>query len=242
MVRLGVNIDHIATLRQARKTYEPDPVLAVQFCLLGGADGITFHLREDRRHINDRDARLLRECVNIWLNMEMAVTDEMIKLAKEIKPDSCCLVPEKRQEVTTEGGLNVVSSFKKIKRCVSELKECDIKVSLFIDADEKQIEAAINSRADSIEIHTGEYALNYNLKKEHYMKKILKAAELADSYGLAVHAGHGLNYHNIVYLLQHVKLIEEVNIGHSIISRAVFIGLKEAVSQMKALCSINCGG
>ncbi len=236
MIRLGVNIDHVATIRQARKTVEPDPVAAAVIAELAGADGITVHLREDRRHINDRDVQVLRETVQTRLNLEMSIASAIVNIACRIKPDQATLVPEKRQELTTEGGLDIIGKEKKIKAVIEKLKAKAIIVSLFIEADIKQIEAAKKVGADAIELHTGTYA---NAKTEKNIKrqldKLAKAAKFARSIGLAVYAGHGLTYQNTAILLNKIPDLEELNIGHSIISRAVLTGMDEAVRQMKMI-------
>lgn len=233
MPRLSVNIDHIATIRQARKGVEPDPVAAALLAELAGADGIIAHLREDRRHVQDRDLRLLRETVQTKLNLEMAATPEMQQIALEARPDITTLVPEKREELTTEGGLEVFSRVDFMKAYIDRLRNGGIIVSLFIDPDEKQIAAAKKTGADWVEIHTGAYA---NAKQEkdrdREYAKISEAVKLAASLGLRVGAGHGLNYVNVrrIAMLQEV---EELNVGHSIISRAALVGLHQAVLDMK---------
>ncbi|PSB29957.1 pyridoxine 5'-phosphate synthase [Stenomitos frigidus ULC18] len=233
MPTLGVNIDHTATVRQARRTVEPDPVAAAVLAELAGADGITVHLREDRRHIQDRDVRLLRETVRTHLNLEMAATDEMVAIALAIKPDYVTLVPEKREEVTTEGGLDVAGQADRMAQIVTTLQDAGIPVSLFIDADPKQIEAAAAMQAQFIELHTGQYA---EAKAEASRAKeltILKAGcERAIAAGLRVNAGHGLTYWN-VYPIACLPGMEELNIGHTIISRAILVGLERAVREMK---------
>jgi pyridoxine 5-phosphate synthase len=233
--RLSINIDHIATIRQARKGVEPDPVAAAVIAELAGADGIIAHLREDRRHVQDRDLRLLREMVQTKLNLEMASTDEMQRIALKVKPDLTTLVPEKRDELTTEGGLEVASRIDFMKAYVGRLKQGGIIVSLFIDPDEKQIAGAKRSGADWVEIHTGAYAnARIQSDRERELEKITEAAKLAESLGLRVGAGHGLNYIN-VQAIADLADIEELNIGHSIISRAALVGLERAVREMKAL-------
>ncbi len=238
MPRLSVNIDHIATIRQARKGMEPDPVSAGLLAELAGADGIIAHLREDRRHVQDRDLRLLRETIQTKLNLEMAATDEMLRIAIEVKPNITTLVPEKREELTTEGGLEVATRIDFMKSYISRLQQGGIIVSLFIDPDEKQISAARKSGADWVEIHTGAYA-NANTEKdrEREFVKITEAAKLAGSLGLRVGAGHGLNYVNVRKIAR-IPEVEELNIGHSIISRAALVGLERAVREMKALIGI----
>ncbi|MEG1468547.1 MAG: pyridoxine 5'-phosphate synthase [Hafnia sp.] len=232
---LGVNIDHIATLRNARGTQYPDPVQAAFIAEQAGADGITVHLREDRRHITDRDVRLLRQTIQTRMNLEMAVTDEMIDIACELKPHFCCLVPEKRQEVTTEGGLDVAGQLDKMTVAVARLTQAGILVSLFIDPDQRQIEAAVSVGAPYIEIHTGAYAdAECELKRQAEFERIAQAARFANERGLKVNAGHGLTYHNVLPIAA-LPEMHELNIGHSIIGRAVMSGLPEAVSAMKQL-------
>ncbi|HHH0247567.1 TPA: pyridoxine 5'-phosphate synthase [Yersinia enterocolitica] len=232
---LGVNIDHIATLRNARGTIYPDPVQAAFIAEQAGADGITVHLREDRRHITDRDVRILRETIQTRMNLEMAVTDEMVGIACEINPHFCCLVPEKRQEVTTEGGLDVAGQIDKMTVAVSRLSEAGILVSLFIDADMRQINAAVAVGAPYIEIHTGAYAdATSDLAQQAELVRIAKAATYAASKGLKVNAGHGLTYHNVQPIAA-LPEIHELNIGHAIIGQAVMSGLAAAVTDMKVL-------
>ncbi|MDC9822050.1 pyridoxine 5'-phosphate synthase [Pectobacterium polonicum] len=232
---LGVNIDHIATLRNARGTAYPDPVQAAFVAEQAGADGITVHLREDRRHITDRDVRILRETLQTRMNLEMAVTEEMLDIACEVKPHFCCLVPEKRQEVTTEGGLDVAGQQEKIDNAVAKLSQANILVSLFIDADKRQIDAAVASGAPYIEIHTGAYAdAPDDEARQHEFERIRDAATYAAAQGLKVNAGHGLTYHNVLPIAA-LPEMHELNIGHAIIGRAVMSGLKEAVAEMKSL-------
>ncbi|QGY30211.1 pyridoxine 5'-phosphate synthase [Pantoea cypripedii] len=232
---LGVNIDHIATVRNARGTNYPDPVQAAFISEQAGADGITVHLREDRRHITDRDVRILRDTIQTRMNLEMAVTDEMVGIACDIKPHFCCLVPEKRQEVTTEGGLDVAGQQDKINAAVRQLSEAGILVSLFIDADHRQIEAAVASGAPYIEIHTGSYAeAPEGLARDAELERIRIAATFAASLGLKVNAGHGLTYHNVLPIAA-LPEMHELNIGHAIIGRAVMSGLADAVKEMKQL-------
>ncbi len=234
-VLLGINIDHIATVRNARGTNYPDPVQAAFIAEQAGAEGITVHLREDRRHITDRDVDLLRQTIQTRMNLEMAVTDEMVDIACRIKPVFCCLVPEKRQEVTTEGGLDVAGQKEKIARAVKRLTEAGIKVSLFIDPDHTQIDAADDVGAPFIEIHTGAYAdavTSQEEDKEFF--RIKDAVAYAAGKGLSVNAGHGLNYHNVQRIAA-LPAIYELNIGHAIIGRAVFSGLAAAVAEMKTL-------
>ena len=235
MITLGVNIDHIATVRQARKTYEPDPVAAAPLCELAGARCITAHLREDRRHIQDRDIRLLKEIVQTKLNLEMANAKEIVEIALSVKPDQATLVPEKREEVTTEGGLDVAGNQKNIEKTVKRLQDAGIVVSLFIDPEPGQIKASAKSGATFIEFHTGSYA-NARAEQEIHLElnKLIKGAQVALDNGLRVNAGHGLNYRNVVNMHK-LPGIEELNIGHSIIARAVFVGIERAVREMVAL-------
>lgn len=232
---LGVNIDHIATLRNARGTAYPDPVQAAFIAEQAGADGITVHLREDRRHITDRDVKILRQTLDTRMNLEMAVTEEMLTIACETKPHFCCLVPEKRQEVTTEGGLDVAGQQDKMRDACQRLAAAGIQVSLFIDADNEQIKAAADVGAPYIEIHTGCYADAENdADRARELERIARAATYAASLGLKVNAGHGLTYHN-VQAIAALREMHELNIGHAIIGRAVMSGLKEAVVEMKRL-------
>jgi len=235
MVRLGVNIDHVATIREARKGREPDPVAAAVIAEMAGADGVVIHLREDRRHIKDRDFPLVREVVKTHLNLEMAPTEEMVKKAISVVPEMVTLVPENRQEVTTEGGLDVQNKFDQLEGIIGTLRGNSIVVSLFIDPDIYQIKAAARLRADYVELHTGNYANapDYNAALEE-LEKIRAGAMAASKLGLGVSAGHGLNYHNVREIVQ-IKQIEELNIGHSIISRAVFVGLEKAIRDMLQL-------
>jgi pyridoxine 5-phosphate synthase len=233
MPTLGVNIDHVATIRQARRTVEPDPIAAAVLAELAGAEGITVHLREDRRHMQDRDVRLLRETVRTHLNLEMAATDEMVKIALEIKPDYVTLVPERREEVTTEGGLDIAGPIDRMTAVVDKLQSAGIPVSLFIDADEIQIQAAAKSKAKFIELHTGQYAEAKNEDDRAAQLHLLKVGcEIATSLNLRINAGHGLTYWN-VYPVGQLPGMEELNIGHTIISRAVLVGLERAVREMK---------
>jgi pyridoxine 5-phosphate synthase len=233
VLTLGVNIDHIATIRQARRTVEPDPVAAAVLAELAGADGITAHLREDRRHIQDRDVRILRQTVRSHLNLEMAPTDEMVAIAIEIKPDYVTLVPEKREEVTTEGGLDVAGQRQRLSEIVTKLQDAGIPVSLFIDAEPAQIDAAAEMKAKFIELHTGRYAeATDEVSRQKELAALAKGCERSISAGLRVNAGHGLTYWN-VYPVACLEGMEELNIGHSIISRASLVGLERAVRQMK---------
>jgi len=235
MAKLGVNIDHVATIRQARGGLEPDPVAAAAIAEFAGADGITVHLREDRRHIQDRDLTILRKTIKTRLNLEMAATDEMVSIAQQIKPDMCTLVPEKRLELTTEGGLDVRCNMEQVKSAVERLRAAGIPVSLFIDADPDQIKAADKVGADYIEIHTGLFAEAADWKSEEKeLIRIENGVKLAQKLGLGVNAGHGLNYSNIKRMAT-IRGIEEYNIGHSIISRAVMTGFEKAVRDMVEL-------
>ncbi|MDX9703378.1 MAG: pyridoxine 5'-phosphate synthase [Candidatus Auribacterota bacterium] len=235
MIKLGVNIDHIATLRQARRTYEPEPVWGAALSELAGADCITVHLREDRRHIQDRDVELLRQTIQTKLNLEMADSEPIIAIASDIGPDQVTLVPEKREEVTTEGGLEVIRNLSSLTNTVRHFQDMGIRVSLFIDPDPNQIKAAYRTGAEFIELHTGKYA---NARTEEDIKRELEilsqASELAHKQGLRVNAGHGLNYKNVRAICE-IPYIEELNIGHSIISRALFVGLSQAVAEMKQI-------
>ncbi|OUR66989.1 pyridoxine 5'-phosphate synthase [Bermanella sp. 47_1433_sub80_T6] len=237
-VLLGVNIDHIATLRQARGTRYPDPVQAALLAEEAGADGITLHLREDRRHIQDRDVYLLNDMLNTRMNLEMAVTDEMVEIAMKVKPACVCLVPEKREELTTEGGLNVLANEAAIKSACEQLASVNSEVSLFIDADEKQIDATVRCGAPVIEIHTGHYAdaITPQAQQEE-LARIVKGVAYALEQGLIVNAGHGLHYHNTEAIAA-IPGINELNIGHSIIAHAAFVGLKTAVKEMRELITL----
>jgi len=233
VLTLGVNIDHVATVRQARRTTEPDPVAAAVLAELGGADGITVHLREDRRHIQERDVRCLRQTVRTHLNLEMAATPEMVAIALDIRPDYVTLVPERREEITTEGGLDVVQSEALLTKTVEELQRHHIPVSLFIDPEPEQIRAAQQTGAVCIELHTGAYAsAKKPTARQQELERLTRGAQLAQELGLRVNAGHGLTYQN-VYPVACIPGMEELNIGHSIISRAVLVGLTQAVRDMK---------
>ncbi|WP_434358600.1 pyridoxine 5'-phosphate synthase [Parasalinivibrio latis] len=234
-IYLGVNIDHVATLRNARGTKYPDPVHAAEIAERAGADGITIHLREDRRHIVDRDVYVLRDTIQTRMNLEMAVTDEMVGIALEVKPDFVCLVPEKREELTTEGGLDVAGNLERVKSATDKLSEAGILVSLFIDPDRTQIDAAVAAGAPYIELHTGHYAdADTETERQAELKKISAAASYAADVGLKVNAGHGLTYHNVAPIAA-LPEVYELNIGHAIIGRAVFDGLPKAVADMKAI-------
>jgi pyridoxine 5-phosphate synthase len=234
MVRLGVNIDHVATVRQARRAREPDPVAAAALALLGGADGITIHLREDRRHIQDRDLRVLRETVPTGLNLEMACSNEILTIALQSKPDQVTLVPEKRQELTTEGGLDAIGSFATVEHAVQVLQQAGIPVALFINPDLRQADAARKLGATAVEFHTGSYAeVTSPSAAAKQLEQLAKAAAHAAGLGLHVHMGHGLNYLNVKPIVR-IAGVEELNIGHSIVSRAVLVGMVQAVKDMKA--------
>ncbi|MEW5789952.1 pyridoxine 5'-phosphate synthase [Thermithiobacillus tepidarius DSM 3134] len=235
MIKLGVNIDHIATLRQARGTRFPDPIQAAFEAEQGGADSITLHLREDRRHIQVRDVELLAQTVQTRINLEMAVTEEMIQTALRVRPADCCLVPERREELTTEGGLDVAGQLQKVGKACKRLKEGGVRVSLFVDPDPFQLEAAAEAGAPVVEIHTGRYADAADAQaRQDELALIESAVALAQSLGLQVNAGHGLNYHN-VQAVAAIPGIAELNIGHAIVSRALFSGLRQAVQEMKRL-------
>ncbi len=232
MTRLGVNVDHVATVREARKTYEPDPVWAAVQSELAGADGITVHLRGDRRHIQARDVNLLRQIVQTGLNLEMAVTDEMIKFAQVLKPDQVTFVPEHREEVTTEGGLDVSKNLEALAGGIKMLRAEEIRVSLFIDPSIEMVERSQELRADAVEIHTGLYADAENEEdRAKELTRIQKTAELSQKLGLSTYAGHGLTYRNVVNIAR-IHEIEELNIGHSIIARSLFVGVEVAVREM----------
>jgi pyridoxine 5-phosphate synthase len=235
IILLGVNIDHVATLRQARHTLYPDPIAALYAVENGGADGITVHLREDRRHIQERDIELIQQVLLTRLNLEMAVTDAMLHYAEKMHLTHCCFVPEKRQELTTEGGLDVVADEARVRAACQRLAAAGIQVSLFIDPEPKQIEAAVRCQAPTIELHTGSYAAAKTIaEREVELVRIVKAAQLANQAGLMVNGGHGLNYQNVQPIAR-ISVMNELNIGHGIIARAIFIGLEAAVREMKRL-------
>ncbi len=233
-VTLGVNIDHVATIRQSRGTIYPDPVTAAVIAEQSGADSITFHLREDRRHIQTRDCLLLKQMVQTKLNLEIAVTDEMLDFASELQPQDCCLVPEKREELTTEGGLDVAENFDRVKQACERLASHACRVSLFIDANRRQIDAAVACDAPCIEIHTGHFADATGEKQQLLLLEINEAIEYAYSRGLQVNAGHGLHYHNVQAIARNPRVVE-LNIGHAIMADAFFHGLAHSVSEMKRL-------
>jgi pyridoxine 5-phosphate synthase len=233
--RLGVNVDHVATLRQVRRATYPDPVAAAVMAELAGADQITIHLREDRRHIQERDLQVLRKTVATRLNLEMAVAQEMIRIAYEVKPDMVTLVPERREELTTEGGLDVVSGREAVRKAVKTLKDADIEVSLFIDPDLDQVKAAHRAEAQAVELHTGRYCdARLAADRRRELNRILDATKAASKLGLKVAAGHGLNYQNVLPVAA-IQEIEELNIGHAIVAHAVLVGMERAVREMKAL-------
>jgi pyridoxine 5-phosphate synthase len=237
MPELGVNIDHVATLRQARRTYEPDPVWAAALAEMGGADCITLHLREDRRHIVDRDLRILRDTVTVKLNLEMACNEEILEIALIVKPDQATLVPERREEITTEGGLDIIAHKTRAAAVIRSLQDAGISVSLFLDPQLRQIEEAARLKADAVELHTGQYAESKpGASRRKELDKLEAAGAMVRQLGMALHAGHGLNYHNV----RPVAIIEgmhELNIGHGIVARAVMVGFQEAVREMKQLVS-----
>jgi pyridoxine 5-phosphate synthase len=242
MIELGVNVDHVATVRQARRTYEPDPVWAAVEAHLGGADGITVHLREDRRHIQDEDVRRLRELTHIKLNLEMAATDEMVQVARRIRPEMAMLVPEGRHEITTEGGLDIVAQEARLREVVAQLAQAGIVVSVFIDAQPSQVEAAKRIGAAVCEVHTGPYAHAFHAKGRDAespavaaeLEKIRRAGERIRTLGMRFNAGHALNYFNVEPVAR-LPGVRELHIGHAIVSRAVFVGMREAVREMKQL-------
>jgi pyridoxine 5-phosphate synthase len=233
-IALGINIDHVATIRQARRGRFPDPVHAALTAEMAGADSITLHLREDRRHIQDNDVHVLRGLLKTHMNLEMAVTEEMLTIASQVRPQDCCLVPERRAEVTTEGGLDVAGQVARMKDAVARLGASGIRVALFIDPDPRQIDAAAHAGAPAIELHTGAYAESTGSHQATELERLRAGAVLAANFGLEVHAGHGLHYHNVQPVAA-IREIVELNIGHAIIARAVFDGLAVAVREMKAL-------
>lgn len=235
LIRLGVNVDHVATIRQARGGREPDPVTAAHEAELGGADQLTVHLREDRRHIQERDVRLLRQTAQTPLNLEMAVAEEQIRIALEVRPDQVTLVPERRQEVTTEGGLDVVAGLEAVRACVQRFRAAGIEVSLFIDPDTAQVQAAQKSGASRVELHTGSFAgARGPADVAMELERLARAGSAARELGLHLALGHGLDYRNVL-LVRDLPGVEEMNIGHSIVSRAVYVGMREAVREMKRL-------
>jgi len=234
MIELGVNIDHVATLRQARRTYEPDPLWAAMEAELGGADGITVHLREDRRHINDRDVQLLRQTVQCKLNLEMSLAADVVEIAIKTKPAQATLVPEKREEITTEGGLDLTQNQEHVAETVRRLKDAGVFVSAFIDPDEIQISIAGSQGFDAVELHTGGYANASSDVLDEQLHRLKRAGQWVREHGMRLHAGHGLNYRNVTPVAG-IPLMAELNIGHAIVSRAIFVGLREAVVEMKRI-------
>jgi pyridoxine 5-phosphate synthase len=234
MAELGVNIDHVATVRQARKTYEPDPVWAAALAELGGADGITLHLREDRRHIQDRDLLVLKETVTVKLNLELACDNDVLDIACRIVPDQATLVPERREEITTEGGLDLVTRKAAAADAVARLKDAGVSVSLFLDPDRRQIDAAADLQVDAVELHTGQYALAEGKRQYEQLVVLTEAGRQIRAAGMALHAGHGLTYRNVRPVAQ-IEGMHELNIGHSIVARAIMVGFERAVREMKRL-------
>lgn len=239
MALLGVNIDHVATVRQARRTNEPDPVWAAALAELGGADGITLHLREDRRHIQDRDLRILRESVTVKLNLELAAAEEIVAIACQVRPDQATLVPERREEVTTEGGLDVVRHREAVARAVDQLKAAGIGVSLFLDADHKQIDLAHKLGVEAVELHTGQYAgAAPGAAQQAELETLRRASKQIADLGMTLHAGHGLTYRNVRPIAE-IPHMHELNIGHSIVARAIMVGFERAVRDMKKLLEVR---
>jgi pyridoxine 5-phosphate synthase len=237
MPELGVNIDHVATVRQARRTYEPDPVWAAALAEMGGADGITLHLREDRRHILDRDLRILRQTVTVKLNLEMACQQDILEIACQVKPDQATLVPERREEITTEGGLDVVGQRSRAAAVIRALKEAGIPVSLFLDPEARQIDAAAELGADAVELHTGRYASAWpGPQRQEQLETLRSMGALVRQAGMALHAGHGLTYRNVRPIAA-IEGMHELNIGHSIVARAIMVGFERSVREMKNLIS-----
>lgn len=239
LIELGINVDHVATVRQARRTYEPDPVIAAALAEQGGADGITFHLREDRRHIQERDVELLMRTVTVKTNMEFGCADEIVEIACQSKPTWGLLVPEKREEVTTEGGLDALSDQGRIKAAIEKLKDHGVLVSLFIDPDVEQVQAAAQLGADAVELHTGPYALAKYGEVDRELERIAVAGKATTQLGMRLHAGHGLNYTNVRPVAQ-IPDMAELNIGHSVVSRALMVGMREAVSEMRRILDLHC--
>jgi len=234
MTKLGVNIDHVATVREARKTFEPDPLWAAALAELGGADGITVHLREDRRHIQERDLRVLRESVHVPLNLELATDPDVLAIACDIGPELATLVPEHREEVTTEGGLDVVANPSAVQSAIEKLRESGMVVSLFLDPDEAQIDTAASVGADAVELHTGPYALANGPSRQRELARLQTAGQLVRDRGMVLHAGHGLNYQNVQPVAR-IEGMSDLNIGHSIVARAIMVGMQQAVREMKSL-------
>ena len=238
MAELGVNVDHVATIRQARLTHEPDPVWAAMLAELGGADGITVHLREDRRHIQERDVRVLRESVSVKLNIELACDDTVLQLACEVRPDQATLVPERREEITTEGGLDVPGQRQRIAKAINMLQDAGIYVSLFLDPDVRQLEAAAELKAQAVELHTGQYSLAVGEQQNRELAVLANAGRQVRDLGMVLHAGHGLTYRNVRPVVE-IDGMHELNIGHSIVSRAVLVGMERAVREMRQLISTS---
>ena len=234
MAELGVNIDHVATIRQVRRTFEPDPVWAAALAELGGADCITIHLREDRRHIQERDLRILRQTVTVKLNLEMACETEVLAIACDVKPQQATLVPERREEVTTEGGLDVAGQGRKAADVVRRLEDAGISVSLFLDPDPRQLDVAAALKVAAVELHTGQYALASGKRQDEELQKLVHAGRFIRQSGMALHAGHGLTYHNVRPVAT-IEGMRELNIGHSIVARALMVGFQQAVREMKQL-------
>lgn len=237
MLELGVNVDHVATVRQARRTHEPDPVVAAALAEQGGADGITFHLREDRRHIQPRDVELLMQTVTVRTNFEIACEDEVLDIACRVRPTWALLVPEKREEVTTEGGLDVTTSTNRIESAIKRLRDAGILVSLFLDPDPQQIDAAIQLAVDAVELHTGPYALARGEQQTRELERLSTCADQLVQAGLRAHAGHGLNYTNVRAVAK-IQPIVELNIGHAIVSRSLYVGMREAVAEMRRIMDV----
>lgn len=241
MIELGVNVDHVATVRQARRTYEPDPIIAAALAEQGGADGITFHLREDRRHIQDRDVEMLMRSVTVKTNFELACADEVLEIACRLRPNWALLVPEKREEVTTEGGLNVAGDRERVARATAQLRDAGIRISLFLDPERDQIRAAAELGVDAVELHTGPYALARGSAQVHELERLRSAAQCVSSAGMRVHAGHGLNYTNVRPVAA-IHSMVELNIGHAIVSRAVYVGMRDAVAEMRRILDLVSPG
>lgn len=237
MIELGVNIDHVATVRQARRTYEPDPVIAAALAEQGGADGITFHLREDRRHIQDRDAEILIQTVTVKTNLEIACADDVVSIGCRLKPDWALLVPESREEVTTEGGLDIAGDSGRAAKAIEQLKDVGILTSVFLDPDPKQIEAAAKLGVDAVELHTGPYALAKREARTTELARLMDSGEATTAAKMRLHAGHGLNYTNVRDVAM-IPNMAELNIGHAIVSRAVMVGMKEAVAEMRRILDL----
>lgn len=238
MIELGVNIDHVATVRQARKTYEPDPVIAAALAEQGGADGITFHLREDRRHIQERDVEILMKTVTVRTNLEISCAEDVVSIACSHRPNWALLVPENRMEVTTEGGLDVASDQGRASTAIKRLRDQGILVSLFLDPDPRQIEAAIAMQVDAVELHTGPYALANDVARSGELERLTNAGRLISEAGLRLHAGHGLTYANVRPIAA-IAQMRELNIGHSIVSRAMMVGMRAAVAEMRRILDLN---